>query len=320
MSLSYSPNLRDTNVIMGDEYVTIYGDPYLEDSIRLPDGEKIGFRISPLSFYQVNPGQMEKLYAGALEFAELSGNETVWDLYCGIGTISLFLAKKAGYVYGVEIVPQAIEDARENALRNGIANAEFFTGKAEEVLPRWYEEHAADKDRGARPDVMVVDPPRKGCDEACLETMVKMQPRRIVYVSCNPATLARDLRYLCSQGYRLTRVRPYDLFPQSVHVETVMLLVQQRPDDVVRVGIDTDELGVTKAESKATYGEIQARVKAQTGLNVTPLYIAQVKRKHGIIERECYNKAKADSPKMHLCPSDKEAAIEEALRFFGMIA
>ena len=222
MSLSYSPNLRDTNVIMGDEYITIYGDPYLEDSIRLPDGEKIGFRLSPLSFYQVNPGQMEKLYAGALEFAELSGNETVWDLYCGIGTISLFLAKKAGYVYGVEIVPQAIEDARENALRNGIANAEFFTGKAEEVLPHWYEVHAADKDRGARPDVMVVDPPRKGCDEACLETMVKMQPRCIVYVSCNPATLARDLRYLCSQGYRLTRVRPYDLFPQSVHVEVVI--------------------------------------------------------------------------------------------------
>ena len=230
-SLSFSSNLRNTNVIMGDSYVTIDGTPYIEDTIRLPGGEDgISFRISPLSFYQVNPEQMERLYAGALEFAGLTGRETVWDLYCGIGTISLFLARSAAKVYGVEIVPQAIEDARDNALRNGIANAEFYTGKTEEVLPRWYEEHRGSGSAGLAPDVIVVDPPRKGCDEACLETMVAMAPDRIVYVSCNPATLARDLRYLCDHGYELRRARPYDLFPQSVHCEVAIQMRRMNGD------------------------------------------------------------------------------------------
>ena len=226
-SLSWSPNTEATNVIMGKSFETIYGESYIEDCIRIRENaqdSEIRFRISPLSFYQVNPGQMERLYAGALEFAELCGRETVWDLYCGIGTISLFLAKKAGFVYGVEIVPQAIEDARSNAALNHMDNTEFFVGKAEEVLPAWYEKHAKDEGGMAHPDVIVVDPPRKGCDEACLETMVKMQPRRIVYVSCNPSTLARDLKYLTEQGYELKKARPYDMFPQSVHVETVVLL------------------------------------------------------------------------------------------------
>ena len=239
-SISYNVNREKTNVILGKKLVSLYGPDYIEDQIRrlLPDGKggflpepegaPICFRISPLSFYQVNPAQMERLYSTALEYAGLTGQETVWDVYCGIGTISLFLARSARKVYGVEIVPEAIENARENAERNGIRNAEFFTGKAEEVLPRWYEEQqVAARQAGHAPekiDVIVVDPPRKGCDERCLETILKMAPERVVYVSCDSSTLARDLKYLCANGYELKRVRPCDMFPQTVHCETVCLL------------------------------------------------------------------------------------------------
>ena len=195
----------------------LYGKGYIEDVLC---GKT--FRISPKSFYQVNPRQTQKLYAKALEYAELSGNETVWDLYCGIGTISLFLAQKAGKVYGVEIVPQAIDDARENAKLNGLDNVEFFVGKAEEVLPEQYEKNHI------KADVIVVDPPRKGCDEKCLETMLRMEPDRIVYVSCDPATLARDLKILCGGGYALRKVRPVDQFGHTTHVETVALLSADR--------------------------------------------------------------------------------------------
>lgn len=212
-SICTSSNTRDTNVIMGDSFDVIYGNGYITDYIG-----DVAFRISPLSFYQVNPAQTVKLYELALEYANLSGRETVWDLYCGIGTISLFLAKKAGQVYGVEIIPQAIDNARENAALNNITNAEFFVGKAEEVLPEKYEKEQI------KADVIVVDPPRKGCDEKCLNTMVKMQPDRIVYVSCDPATLARDLKYLCKNGYDLKRVRAVDQFGQTVHVEVAVLL------------------------------------------------------------------------------------------------
>lgn len=214
--ISISPNTKNTNVIMGERTETLWGKPYIEDYI----GE-IKFRISPLSFYQVNPAQTEKLYGLALEYAGLTGKETVWDLYCGIGTISLFLAKEAKQVYGVEIVPQAIEDAGQNARINHIENAEFFVGKAEEVLPEKYEKEQI------YGDVIVVDPPRKGCDEACLNTMVKMQPKRIVYVSCDSATLARDLKYLGENGYELKRVRAVDQFGHSGHVETVALLTRK---------------------------------------------------------------------------------------------
>lgn len=227
-SISVSINTENTNVIMGKEVYTIWGEESIRDTIHIcdvmnefapmEDERGITFSISPLSFYQVNPIQMEKLYSVALSYAGLTGKETVWDLYCGIGTISLFLAKKAGQVYGVEIVPQAIEDAKKNASQNGIANAEFFVGKAEEILPQKYEEE------GIFADVIVVDPPRKGCDGACLETMLKMKPERIVYVSCDSATLARDLKVLCDGGYELKRVRATDMFPMTVHVETVALL------------------------------------------------------------------------------------------------
>ena len=198
----------------------LWGQGYITDYIG-----KIRYQISPLSFYQVNPAQTEKLYSLALEYAGLKGDETVWDLYCGIGTISLFLAQCAKKVYGVEIIPQAIRDARENARINGIENAEFFVGKAEEVLPEYYEEYARKYGgKVARADVIVVDPPRKGCDEVLLDTIVKMAPEKVVYVSCDPATLARDLKILCGNGYELKRVRAVDQFPMSVHVETVVRL------------------------------------------------------------------------------------------------
>lgn len=241
-SISVSINCEKTNVIMGTEIYTLWGKERITDTIFVRDvdncfartGDGIAFSISPLSFYQVNPVQTEKLYSLALSYAGLSGKESVWDLYCGIGTISLFLSGRASKVYGVEVVPQAIEDAKQNAANNGITNAEFFVGKAEEVLPEFYGRkdavfHSAGSAEQGRegmlhPDVIVVDPPRKGCDEMCLDTMLKMSPDRIVYVSCDSATLARDLRILCDGGYELKRIRPVDMFPQTVHVETVVLL------------------------------------------------------------------------------------------------
>ena len=212
-SVSLNINREKSNVIMGKTVIDLYGEGYITDYI----GE-VQFRISPLSFYQVNPIQTKELYGKALEFAGLTGNETVWDMYCGVGTISLFLAKSARKVYGVEIVPQAIEDARKNAKLNGIENAEFFVGKAEEVVPKMYKEY------GLGADVVVVDPPRKGCDEKLLETMISMSPKRIVYVSCDSATLARDVKYLGEHGYRVEKVQPVDMFAHSFHVETVVLL------------------------------------------------------------------------------------------------
>lgn len=222
-SITLSPNKQQTNVIMGDSYKVLWGKGFITDYIG-----DVKYEISPLSFYQVNPVQTEKLYGLALEYAELKGQETVWDLYCGIGTISLFLARKAKQVYGVEIVPQAIEDARRNAEKNSIDNAEFFVGKAEEVLPAYYETYAKEHPgERAHADVIVVDPPRKGCDAELLETIVKMKPEKIVYVSCDSATLARDLKYLCGEGYELKRGRAVDMFPQTVHTECVIQLVKK---------------------------------------------------------------------------------------------
>lgn len=268
-SVSVNFNARRDNVIMGTQVYTIWGKDTISDTLHIrhenkesgdwqaADGQErvsrgLEFKISPLSFYQVNPVQTEKLYSLAVEYAGLTGKETVWDLYCGIGTISLFMATAAKQVYGVEIVPQAIEDAKENAARNNLNNTQFFVGKAEEVLPEFYERQGRDglgavqsacgnskSDRGVtennvdtavtdadmlHPDVIVVDPPRKGCDEACLSTMLKMAPERIVYVSCDSATLARDLKILCEGGYELKKVRAVDQFPHTVHVESTVLL------------------------------------------------------------------------------------------------
>ena len=338
-SISVSINCEKTNVIMGTEIHTLWGKERITDTIFVRDvdncfartGDGIAFSISPLSFYQVNPVQTEKLYSLALSYAGLSGKESVWDLYCGIGTISLFLSGKSSKVYGVEVVPQAIEDAKQNAANNGITNAEFFVGKAEEVLPEFYGRkdavsHSAGSAEQGRegmlhPDVIVVDPPRKGCDEMCLDTMLKMAPDRIVYVSCDSATLARDLRILCDGGYELKRIRPVDMFPQTVHVETVCLLSKlHEAKHYVNVTVDMDEMDITSAESKATYEKIKKYVAEHNdGMKVSSLNIAQVKAKCGIIERENYNLPKSGNAKQPQCPKEKEDAIVEALKYYQMI-
>lgn len=238
-SITVSPNPRKTNVIMGELYEVLWGLPFITDYIGA-----VKYQISPLSFYQVNPAQTEKLYGLALEYADLKGQETVWDLYCGIGTISLFLAQKAGKVYGVEIVPQAVEDARQNAEINGIENVEFYVGKAEEVLPEYYKKYEKEhpgENAHADADVIVVDPPRKGCDTELLKAMVDMQPEKIVYVSCDSATLARDLKYLCGEGYEIKKGRVVDQFGMSVHTETVCLLSNRKPDTKVRIDVDLED-------------------------------------------------------------------------------
>ena len=307
-SITINVNKKRSNVILGEEIRLLWGREYITD--RIGD---ISYQISPLSFYQVNPMQTQKLYAKALEYADLHGQETVWDLYCGIGTISLFLAQKAKFVRGVEIVPAAIENAKENAKLNGLENTEFFVGKAEEVLPREY------KKNGVYADVIVVDPPRKGCDETLLETMVEMNPKRIVYVSCDSATLARDLKYLCERGYELRKVCPVDQFGMTVHVETVVLLSQQKPDDTIEIDLDLDELDATSAELKATYQEIKDYVLKEFGLKVSSLYISQVKRKCGIEVGENYNLPKSENARVPQCPKEKEEAIKAALKYFAMI-
>ena len=227
-SISINVNTEKTNVIMGKETRCIWGEATIEDTLRLWEngkltGEEVHYRISPNSFFQVNPVQTEQLYSLALQYAGLTGKEIVWDLYCGLGSISLFLAQRAKKVYGVEIIPQAIEDAKENAKANQLDNTEFYVGKAEEVLPDWYGKHKEEQI-----DVIVVDPPRKGCDEACLNTMLEMQPKKIVYVSCDSATLSRDLKILCQGGYDLLAVTPVDMFPHTVHVECAVELIRKK--------------------------------------------------------------------------------------------
>ena len=214
-SVCLNVNKEKTNVILGTKIIPVFGQTFITDMIG-----DIKYEISPLSFFQVNPIQTKKLYELALDYADLSGEEIVWDLYCGIGTISLFLAKKAKEVYGVEIVPEAIEDAKRNAEINNIKNAEFFVGAAEDVLPKKYKE----SNGSMRADVIVVDPPRKGCDQSLLDTVIAMEPKKVVYVSCDPATLARDLKYMTENGYEVEKVRPVDQFPHSTHVETCVLL------------------------------------------------------------------------------------------------
>ena len=307
-SVMVNINRENTNVILGDRCRTLWGKDYIEDSIN-----GITFQISPLSFYQVNPVQTEKLYGKALEFAGLTGNEVVWDMYCGIGTISLIMATRAKKVYGVEIVPAAIENAKNNARINGLDNAEFYVGKSEEIAPKLAEQ-------GAVPDVIVVDPPRKGCDEALLDTIVKMQPERVVYVSCDSATLARDLKYLAARGYEVKTVQPVDQFCHTVHVESVVLLSQQKADDYLEVEIDLDELDATSAETKATYEEIKKYVAEHNdGMKVSNLYIAQVKKKCGIELGQNFNLPKSENAKQPQCPKEKEDAIVEALKAFQMI-
>lgn len=308
-SITINVNKKHSNVILGEEIRLLWGQEYITD--RIGD---ISYQIAPLSFYQVNPMQTQKLYAKALEYADLHGEETVWDLYCGIGTISLFLAQKAKFVRGVEIVPAAIENAKENAKLNGLENTEFFVGKAEEVLPREY------KKNGVYADVIVVDPPRKGCDETLLETMVEMNPERIVYVSCDSATLARDLKYLCERGYELRKVCPVDQFGMTVHVETVVLLSKGEVDSKkIRVEFSLEDMDMSEFQDGATYPQIKEYVLEHTGLKVSNLYISQIKRKCGLEVGKNYNLPKSEDSRQPQCPPEKEKAIREAFKYFGMI-
>ena len=310
-SITLNVNTKRNNVILGNEILPLWGKDYITDYI----GE-VKYQISPLSFYQVNPVQTEKLYGTALEYAGLTGKEIVWDLYCGIGTISLFLAQKAQKVYGVEIVPAAIEDARKNAEINGIDNAEFFVGKAEEVLPAKYKED------GVYADVIVVDPPRKGCDGALIETMLSMKPERIVYVSCDSATLARDLKVLCEKEYQVEKVAVCDMFPGSVHVETVVLLGRKKStEDMVYAYVDyepEDDTYLQGMKGNATYREIKEWIKAEYGMSVSSLYVAQIKDKCGFEKCQNYNigENKAHVPN---CPPEKEKVILKAFKHFRMI-
>ena len=307
-SIMINVNMENTNVILGDQVRTVRGQSYITDSIG-----DIAFQISPLSFYQVNPVQTEKLYSKTLEYAGLTGEETVWDMYCGIGTISLFLAKKAKKVYGVEIIPDAIEDARRNAKLNGIENAEFFVGKSEDVLPEQYEKHQI------KADVIVVDPPRKGCDRAVLDTMLKMQPKRIVYVSCDSATLARDVKLLTEGGYHLDRAVAVDQFCHSSHVETVVLLSKGMVDSrKVKVDFSLEGMDLSEFKGKATYEQIKAYVLEKTGLKVSSLYIAQIK-KCGLDVGENFNLSKSDNARQPQCTPEKGDVIMQAFRHFGIV-
>ena len=300
-------NTKKGNVILGDRYRTLWGEDRLEDTLC---GKT--FRLSVPSFYQVNRVQAERLYAKAIEFAGLTGQETVLDLYCGAGTITLALSDHAKKVLGAEIVPEAIDDARENAARNGVKNAEFFCGDASDVAKKLAQEHL-------RPDVITVDPPRKGLAPDVVESIAAMRPERVVYVSCDSATMARDVKRFAELGYTATRAAAVDMFPRADHIETVCLLSKLQSKEHIEIEVKMDELDLTSAESKATYEEIREYVFEHTGLKVSHLYIAQMKQKYGIIERENYNKPKSENAKQPQCPPEKEKAITEALRHFGMI-
>ena len=322
-SITVNINESRGNVILGEETYTLYGQGYITDYIGT-----ISFQISPQSFYQVNPAQTEVLYNKALEYANLTGEETVWDLYCGIGTISLFLAQKAKKVYGVEIVPQAIADAKENTLRNHISNAEFFVGKAEEVYPAYCAAHGEE----ARAEVIVVDPPRKGCEESLLAMMCGMAPQRIVYVSCDSATLARDLKYLCSHGYDLVEVQPVDQFGHTVHVETVVLLSHKKPDGHINVKVEfgkgegkvpLDNIAKRaeeyKPKERVTYKMIKEYIEAKYGFKVHTAYIAEVKRDLGLPMYDAPNAVEElKQPRKHPT-AEKVEAIKDALKHFEVI-
>ena len=309
--ISLNVNTRRDNVILGDELIPLSGPGHIEERIG-----GLRFHLSPLAFFQVNPEQTEKLYAKALEYAGLSGNENVWDLYCGTGTISLFLARQAARVRGVEIVAPAIENAVENARLNGIGNAEFFVGKSEEVFPAHLAAHPEET-----PDVVVLDPPRAGCGGALLDALLACRPERIVYVSCNSATLARDLKILCEGGgYRLDKVCPVDMFPQTTHVETVVLLSKGNISTKhIRVEFDLEDLDTSGFQTGATYDEIREWIQEKYGFHVSRLNIAQIKRKQGLDMRENYNLPKSEESRQPNCPEEKEKVIEEALKHFQML-
>ena len=301
-------NEKHNNVILGDSYRTLWGEDFLSDTLC-----GLTFRLSVPSFYQVNPAQTEVLYGKALEFAGLTGAETVLDLYCGIGTISLVMARKAGMVWGAEVVPQAVDDAIANARRNHIENARFLCADAGEAA-RYLE------GEGVRPDVVCVDPPRKGLAEDVVDTIADMGPERVVYVSCDPGTLGRDVKRFAGRGYTLKKAVAVDMFPRTAHVETVVLLSKGEIDSKkVRVEFSLEDMDMSGFQKGATYEQIKAYVLKHTGLKVSSLYISQVKRKCGLDVGQNYNLSKKEDAKVPQCPPEKEAAIMEALKHFQML-
>lgn len=304
-------NAKKTNVILGEESVTLYGPGCIEDTLC-----GVPVRLGPLSFYQVNTLAAERLYGVAAEYAQLEPDDVLLDLYCGMGTIGLSMAGHCRELIGVEIIPEAIDSAKANAARMGdavAAKSRFFCADAGEAAARLAAE-------GLRPDVIMLDPPRKGCDETTLSAVVQMSPRRVVYVSCNPSTAARDAAWLGQHGYRAEKVQPVDLFPRTKHVECVIALSKGEIDSKkVRVEFSLEGMDTSGLQKGATYPEIKARVLEQTGLKVSSLYISQVKQKCGLEVRENHHKAKSENTKQPQCPKEKEDAIVEALKHFQMI-
>ena len=301
-------NEKHNNVILGDSYRTLWGEDFLSDTLC-----GLTFRLSVPSFYQVNPAQTEVLYGKALEFAGLTGAETVLDLYCGIGTISLVMARKAGMVWGGEVVPQAVDDAIANAQRNHIENARFLCADAGEAA-RYLE------GEGVRPDVVCVDPPRKGLAEDVVDTIADMGPQRVVYVSCDPGTLGRDVKRFAGRDYTLKKAVAVDMFPRTAHVETVVLLSKGEVDSKkIRVEFSLEDMDMSEFQDGATYTQIKDYVLEHSGLKVSNLYISQIKRKCGIEVGKNYNLPKSEDSRQPQCPPEKEKAIREAMKYFGMI-
>ena len=307
VSIIQNINDKNTNAIFGKEFRTLYGQDTITDRMLGND-----YEISAQSFYQVNTEMAEKLYQTAIDFSDLNSDSIVIDAYSGIGTIGLSFAKQVKEVYGVEVIETAVEDAKKNAERNGITNAHYVAYSAENAMAKWSKD-------GIKPDVIIVDPPRKGLTESFIKASVAMQPEKITYVSCNPATMARDIKRYQELGYELKKVQPVDLFPQTHHVETVALLSKLDVDKHIDVEIELDELDLTSAESKATYAQIKEYVWNKFELKVPTLYIAQIKRKCGIELREHYSKSKKEKQIIPQCTPEKEEAIMDALRHFKMI-
>lgn len=305
-TIVHNINPYQTSLVLGERENVLYGTGKIEDELC-----GLTFRISPRSFYQINPVQTEVLYNTAMEYADMSGREKVIDAYCGIGTIGLVASKRAGEVIGVELNRDAVHDAISNAKRNGIKNVRFFCDDAGEFMLGMARD-------GERADIVFMDPPRAGSDECFLSSLVTLAPKKIVYISCNPETQQRDLRFLTKRGYKVEKIQPVDMFPHTNHVETVCLLVLRNPVTHINIDVDVEEM-VQDKRGLATYEQIKDYVLEHSGLKVSSLYIAQVKQKYGIIERENYNKPKSEDARQPQCPLEKERAITEALKHFGML-
>ena len=305
-TLVLSVNTKKGNAVLGDKFITLYGPGFIEDTLC-----GLNFRLSPRSFYQVNHHQAQRLYQAAIDQAAITKEDLVLDLYCGVGTITLAMAASAGKVIGVEVVEQAVEDARDNAKRNGIENAEFFCGDAGQAALRLEQQ-------GIRPDVITVDPPRKGLNADTIEAITRMAPKRLVYVSCDPATLARDVALLKQRGFTLKSAQAADLFPRCAHVETVALLGRKQVSDYLHIAVNTEDLE-TDVGRIYTNDDIKQYIEEKYGFKVHSAYIGQVREKLGIREHENYNISHTSPRKPTICPEEKEAAIMDALKHFGLI-